>query len=176
MLARVTLLSFAAIAFAMFSGCQDVTLVKVPPPAPVSSDPRPDPPPVNSKPVETPPGESSPANKSGEQPAEKQPTPIVKPAKPTASIDELLVQLRDAKTREYAANSLAAHGTAAVPTLLKTLDDQDWQVRAAAVFALGQIGKSAAEAKTHLQTLAEKDENPRVRDAAAFAVDAIEGK
>jgi HEAT repeat protein len=41
------------------------------------------------------------------------------------------------------------------------------------VFALGQIGPDAADAKVKLQTITETDENSSVRDAAAFALDAI---
>jgi hypothetical protein len=96
------------------------------------------------------------------------------PPKPV-NVDELIKQLTT-DDRQAAAVALASAGKRAVPALVNVLDDKDWQVRAAAVFALGQIGSDAAEAKDKLQTIAEKDENTSVRDAAAFALDAIAEK
>lgn len=99
-----------------------------------------------------------------------EPAPAPTPAVSTA---ELLKQLEQAQTREAAALALAAQGKEATPVLTKALEHADWQVRAAAVFALGKIGKDAAAAKDKLKALAEKDENEDVRVAAAFALDAL---
>jgi len=95
-------------------------------------------------------------------------------APPTRPINvhDLVAQL-GTDDRQAAAVSLASAGKSAVPALLKALDHADWQVRAAAVFALGQIGADAGEAKPKLQSIAERDENASVRDAAAFALDAL---
>lgn len=92
---------------------------------------------------------------------------------PTA---DLIAQLSDEKQRDIAARALAARGTEAVPALLTALGDKEPTARAAAVYALGQCGKNGASALEKLRTLKEKDDSELVRDAAAFAIDAIEGK
>jgi HEAT repeat protein len=92
---------------------------------------------------------------------------------PAVSTGELVKQLEKAEDRQVAAVALAAKGKEAIPALTKALDHSDWQVRAAAVFALGKIGKDAAAAKDKLQAIAEKDENEEVRVAATFALDAL---
>lgn len=100
------------------------------------------------------------------------------PAPPAAAVNvnEQIEKLSSEKERKAAAVALASVGKSAVPALTKALDHADSEVRGAAVFALGLIGKDASEAKARLQTIAEKDENSNVRDAAAFALDALEGK
>ncbi len=109
-------------------------------------------------------------------------TPVASAADPAQSppaqksVTELIAALNIEADRQSSAVALAAKGKAAVPALIKALDHAEWQVRAAAVFALSQMGNQAADAKTRLQKIAEQDENPSVRDAAAFALDGIEGK
>lgn len=90
-------------------------------------------------------------------------------------IDDLLAKLADEMQRTLAARALAARGAAAVDPLIKALDHQDPQTRAAAAFALGQLGKEAAAAKDRLQQMATSDDSEVAKDAAAFALDAVEG-
>ncbi|WP_254510646.1 HEAT repeat domain-containing protein [Anatilimnocola floriformis] len=125
---------------------------------------------IEKVPVEPAPADPTPVDPPAKVPENNPPTPT--PPKPVVNVDDLVKQLATTE-RQAAAVSLATAGKLAVPALVKALDDKDWQVRAAAVFALGQIGKDAMDAKTRLQTIAEKDENASVRDAAAFALDAI---
>ncbi|QDU29161.1 HEAT repeat protein [Anatilimnocola aggregata] len=116
---------------------------------------------------------------SPEKLPEKAPPPTttdVTPPLPVLSVAELVAKLAIPDERQAAAVALCKQGPEAVPALLKALDHQDWQVRAAAVFALGQLGKESAAARDRLEVLAEKDENANVRDAATFALDAIAGK
>lgn len=164
---RIALLSACCVTLLL--GC-----VPSPPPEPV-------PPPVVERepvsplpvvPMTDPPATGTPADPV------KPTTPPTDPALPKAAVNvsEQIEKLTNEKERQAAAVALASVGKAAVPALTKALDHADWQVRAAAVFALGQIGKDASEAKARLQTIAEKDENNSVRDAAAFALDALEGK
>ena len=72
------------------------------------------------------------------------------------------------------ANELASRGKPAVPALIEALSHENWRVRTGAIFALSQIGKDATAAKEKLESLKAKDEISTVRDAAAFALDAIE--
>jgi outer membrane biosynthesis protein TonB len=111
-----------------------------------------------------------------EKPDKPQPAPVDPSPSQPVNVSEQIEKLTKNEDRQAAAEALASVGKSAVPALLKSLDHADWQVRAAAVFALGQIGSEAGEAKARLQTIAEKDENSSVRDAAAFALDAMEGK
>lgn len=91
-------------------------------------------------------------------------------------IDELVTKLGDEKERSLATRALATRGKDAVAPLVKALDSEDAQVRAAAAFTLGQLGDDAAEAKDRLKTMSESDESEIAKDAAAFALDALEGK
>lgn len=149
----------------LLAGC---TKDPVPAPPPKADGDPVVPTPVNPIPP-TPATNTPPANTTNTPPANTN-----TPPKPV-NIDEQIKRLAT-DDRQAAAVSLATAGKSAVPALVKALDHQDWQVRAAAVFALGQIGPDAAEAKDRLQTVAEKDENTSVRDAAAFALDAIAEK
>ena len=90
------------------------------------------------------------------------------------STADLVQKLADDDQRAAATRALAQRGDAAVPQLLEALENSDPKVRAAAVFALGEIKATAAVAP--LTTLAEKDDSEVVRDAARFALDAIGGK
>lgn len=114
------------------------------------------------------------SEKQGEPTVETEPGQAPR-AEPYAdlSIDQLVIALGRPDERNEIASALAGRGKAAVPAIEQALEHPDWQVRAAAVFALGQIGKDAAPAKTKLAALVKDDENSTVRDAATFALDAI---
>ncbi len=148
----------------LLAGCTPNT-PEPPPPPPVA--------PVPSLPVDpVKPPMVNPASLQGDadKPA---PRPVDPAAAPQVSSDELIKQLEKSEDRQAAAAALAAQGKEAIPALAQARDHNDWQVRAAAVFALGKIGKDAASAKDKLQAIAEKDENEEVRVAAAFALDAM---
>lgn len=87
--------------------------------------------------------------------------------------EQLIERLADDKQRDAATRALVAKGPATLEALKTALDNEDWQVRAAAVFTIGQLGEAAAPAHDKLKQIAEQDENPAVRDAAAFALDAL---
>jgi type IV secretory pathway VirB10-like protein len=163
-----------AICLLLLLGCTPNT-PEPPPPPPVAKVQ-----PVAQTPVEstnTPPVKDPPATVSPADPDKPTNAPILPtPPKEPVNVDEQIEKLTKDLDRRAAAVALASAGRSAVPALLKALDHVDWQVRAAAVFSLGQIGKDANEAKARLQTIAEKDENGSVRDAAAFALDALENK
>ncbi len=146
-----------------------------PPPPPVAHGEPVSPTPV--EPTSTPPVTNPPVTISPIEP--DRPTNVpVPPTSPkqAVNVSEQIEKLTNDAERNAAASALASVGKSAVPALLKSLDHTDWQVRAAVVFALGQIGKDASEAKGRLQAIVEKDENAEVRNAAAFALDAIENK
>jgi hypothetical protein len=90
------------------------------------------------------------------------------------SPEQLVERLSDEPARDLATRQLVAKGTEAVEPLLKALDHSDWQIRAVAVFTLGQLGADANPALPKLKELAASDQAPAVRDAAAFAVDSIQ--
>jgi hypothetical protein len=90
-------------------------------------------------------------------------------------IPELVARLADSASRREASNALVAKGPAAVDELTKALDSPDWQLRYGAVGTLGQLGSDAEPALDALRKLAAEDDRPDVREAAQFAVDAIEG-
>jgi HEAT repeat protein len=71
------------------------------------------------------------------------------------------------------ADALGRIGPAAVPDLVKTLDDPDARMRAGAVRALGAIGRPAKKAVPALERLSEKDPDETVREAAGMALKAI---
>jgi hypothetical protein len=89
-------------------------------------------------------------------------------------VADLIEKLSDAKQRDLAARAIVARGAEAVDPLVKALDADDAQVRAAAAFALGQLGKDAASAKDRLKKMAQDDRDEIARDAATFALDALE--
>lgn len=159
----------------LLMGCTPPNTPEPPPPPPMAQGEPVAQPPVdstNSPPVTNPPATISPVDPDRPTNAPIPPTP----PKPAVNVNEQIEKLTKDADRQAAAVALASVGKSAVPALLKALDHADWQVRAAAVFALGQIGSEASEAKNRLQTIAEKDENGSVRDAAAFALDAMESK
>ena len=65
-----------------------------------------------------------------------------------------------------------APATGDIPALIRALEDEDPDVRSAAVVALGEIGPGAADAVPAL-LLALEDEDPGVRSAAANALEQI---
>lgn len=91
-------------------------------------------------------------------------------------VEELVTRLGDEKQRELATRALVERGEAAAEPLTKGLEASDPQARAAAAFALGQLGKEAASATAALKKIAESDDSEIARDAATFALDALEGK
>jgi len=66
------------------------------------------------------------------------------------------------------------HAPTAVPQFLKHLEDEDHDIRLAAVGAL--VAHKAEEAVPALQSVLVLDPDERVRDAAADALKAITGK
>ena len=151
-----------------------------PPAAPAASDPSTSdktPPPEVSAPApaadEPAPQPSSDAATSTEpQPA----SPSSPPADQPASSDpaKLVEQLSDANERDVVTRELVAIGPAAVDPLIGALGSDSWEIRASAVFCLGQLGDAARSALPRLKEISLQDEVPAVRDAAAFAIDSID--
>lgn len=97
----------------------------------------------------------------------------VPPEVAALSVDELLIQLTSPATRDTAAIALVGKGSEATAPLIAICNHENWEVRAAAVFALSQLGSDEAIIK-QLATMRDNDQAPAVRDAAAFALDAID--
>jgi hypothetical protein len=81
----------------------------------------------------------------------------------------------DTTIRLDASDRLLAQGSDAIPLLIATLEDDNYHVRAGAVFSLGQFGPQAKSASAKLEELANDDEWEVVRDAATFAIQSING-
>jgi hypothetical protein len=105
-----------------------------------------------------------------------------KPAGPPAeeaalaevSTADLIGKLGSDADRQAAARVLAGRGgPEVVEALSAALTHDQWQVRAGAAFTLSQMGQSAQPAKSALEKAAASDADQTVRDAAAFALDAI---
>jgi HEAT repeat protein len=157
--ANQDLLLGTAVAMVLAAGCAQQAPTK-PPPASVVS-------PAPAQPAT----DNSPA---GIKPADKPNEPADESALAGASNAELIDKLASAAEGETAAVVLAKRGGSEVSdALLAALAHQDWQVRARAAFALGLMGKDAAAAKPALERAAAEDVEQTVRDAAAFALDAI---
>lgn len=90
-------------------------------------------------------------------------------------VDELVAKLSDDQERSLATRALAERGADAVAPLVEALASDDAQVRAAAAFTLGQLGEDAAPAQERLQEMSASDESEIAKDAATFALDALEG-
>jgi HEAT repeat protein len=100
--------------------------------------------------------------------------PPPKPPGPDVPVSELVAQLSVEQTRDAAREALIAKGPAAVGELVKSLDHQDEHVRAAAAFALGQIGdKSALPA---LEQRAAVENSELAGDTITFAIAALKEK
>jgi HEAT repeat protein len=61
-----------------------------------------------------------------------------------------------------------------VDPLVKALAAEDAPTRAAAAFALGQLGKHADPALDALKKMARDDQDEVARDAATYALDALQ--
>gem|GEM_PF-2311338 len=90
--------------------------------------------------------------------------------------DQWIAKLSDANDRDVVTRQLVALGPAAVEPLIGALKSDNWEVRASAVFCLGQLGADARPALPELKEVAKGDEVAAVRDVAAFAIDALEGQ
>ena len=93
--------------------------------------------------------------------------------KDPASIDPLIKTLYDNNKmlRREASTALSHMGDDAVDPLLEIVDDEDWRVRGAAIWALGGIGnEKALDAAKKLVN----DEKNYVVVGAKFAIDNIE--
>lgn len=69
---------------------------------------------------------------------------------------------------------LAAEDPGVVDHLLLALEDDNYHVRAGVVYALGCFGERAVVAVEKLEQVQHEDARESVRDAAAFAIDAIQ--
>jgi hypothetical protein len=101
---------------------------------------------------------------------------ISEPTTEGKSVGELIEQLGSPKTRDAASAAIVAKGPSAVSSLSDALTHENWQIRAGAVFTLGQLGKDAESVLPALKSLAQNDGEEAVRDAAQFAIDAIENR
>lgn len=102
--------------------------------------------------------------------------PVVGERNVAAADQEELIQClghEDMAVKQEASDRLMAEGADAVPVLIEALDDENYHVRAGAVFVLGRIGSDAKPASAKLEKLATEDEWEVVRDAAQFALHAI---
>ncbi len=91
---------------------------------------------------------------------------------PTDEFSELVASLSsdDTSTRKAAADTLAANGAAAVPDLTSALESDSAQTRAAAAYALNEIGADAAPATpTLLELLKDDDEIVRALATSTLA-------
>lgn len=94
----------------------------------------------------------------------------------------MMAEDADDKVREISAEAIGALGPAAaaahpdsIPALAKALKDPAWNVRRDAVRSLGQLGAAAKPVLAQVKAL-EKDEDDRVKKAAARAAQALEKK
>ena len=71
---------------------------------------------------------------------------------------------------------LSRFGARAIPALVEALSSgEDPTIRRFAADSLGRLGPDARDASEALRTAAWQDEDPSVREAAAAALDAVEG-
>ena len=101
------------------------------------------------------------------------PPPVDRKALSALSTADLISKLASTVDREAASDILVSRGEPAIPDLVKELSNDDWRVRSGAAFTLGRFGADASSAIEPLETAAKNDAEPAVRDAAAFAWDAI---
>jgi HEAT repeat protein len=93
--------------------------------------------------------------------------------------DELLKDLKssDARDKIIAVRLLPQRtGDAAkvVPALTEALKDKSDDVRRSAAIGLGDFGDQARDAVPALQALAQRDSDPRVREAAGYSLGRID--
>jgi HEAT repeat protein len=98
--------------------------------------------------------------------------PAAKSAVP--ALMELLTSDEDRDAVRAALKEIDAVEIAALPTLIKALDEEDRFARFYAVFFLKKLGPEAKEALPRLRELS-GDESSRLREAVQSAIDAIEG-
>lgn len=109
---------------------------------------------------------------------------VIKPEQPpvvgerdvaAADRDELIQCLghEDMAIKQQAVDRLLAQGRDAITPLIDALDDENYHVRAGAVFALSLFGPEAKSASAKLEKLAEEDDWEAVRSAAKFALQSI---
>ena len=96
----------------------------------------------------------------------------------TKSTDELIADLKATEEREriIAVRLLPrrkADAAQVVPALIEALKDKDGGVRHDAAVGLGSFGEQARDAIAALQT-AQRDRDPRVREAAGIALSRID--
>ena len=101
------------------------------------------------------------------------PPPVDRNALSALSTPDLISKLASPVDREAASDILVLRGEPAIADLVKELLNDDWRVRSGAAFTLGRFGASASSAVEPLEAAAKNDAEPAVRDAAAFALDAI---
>jgi len=89
-------------------------------------------------------------------------------------VSGLIEALRDLDpdVRQHSAIALAAIGPEAIPALIQVLTDKIKERRAAAAYALGQMGEAARDAMPSLLTVL-KDDDAAVRRSAAQAISRI---
>lgn len=103
------------------------------------------------------------------------PGPPIEPFSLTRQYEDLIPGLLEAmgdsekEVRQYAALAMAGLGDEAIRPLIRALDDSNNRRRAAAAYALGQMGMTAHTAIPLLLRRL-KDEDPAVRRAAAEAL------
>jgi HEAT repeat protein len=93
-----------------------------------------------------------------------------------AASPELAALLSDAEIRKEAVAALELIGKAAVPALIKALDESDDEARRSAVVLLGYVGPEAKEAEAKVAGLSRNDPSDKVRDAATLALGRIRRK
>ena len=111
------------------------------------------------------------------QPKPEQPPITGQPDLAAADQQELIQCLghEDLEIKQQASDRLLSQGSEAIPALIAALDDDNYHVRAGAVFSLGRYGPEAKSATAKLEALAEEDQWETVRDAARFALESIKG-
>lgn len=87
---------------------------------------------------------------------------------------ELITSLGDAQLASAASDELVNRGAETVPAIISALDNTNPAIVAQAIFTLGRFGNGAAAALPKLKSLAAESQSETVRDAAQFAIDAIE--
>jgi hypothetical protein len=136
---------------------------------------------VSSLPGASASGENGKLPTSQPVPGDPNPPPDQPPAPPPEesalakeTTSDLIGKLGNDATGQAAARVLAQRGgSEVIEALAGALAHENWQVRAGAAFALGQMGQAALPAKAALEKAVAGDAEQTVKDAAAFALEAI---
>lgn len=91
------------------------------------------------------------------------------------TIAELIETLPDPELAAPATEELYRRGDEAVKPLTAALEHEDAAVQHRAIFLLGRYGDVASDALPKLRDIAKNSDSEIARDAANFAIDAIEG-